>query len=443
MATSPAQPTTSRIQRGINYGLLALIGLMPFHAFLSVWAGDLFGYQAIWQGWKEVLIVVLLAAAAYQVARDKRLQTRLRTPVIYLSVAFAAIAAITTLIFQPELKAALYGGKTDIEFLVAFAIAFATSGRDLRIPATKVLLISSGLVIAFGVLQVVALPKDFLTQFGYGPTTIEPYLGVDPAVESVRILSTLGGPNQLGSFLILPICLVAALMFKRPRWWHPVFLVAGIYVEWHTYSRAALLGLALALGIIVLMSIPRIWRAPLLLLATIILAGGIQYVVSEAGNRDSKLQYYVFHGNHQINAGVASSTAQHASASEEGLDEAKEHPFGKGLGTAGPASYESSAPQIPENYHLQLAIEAGALGLVAFLGVCVALVGRLAKLLPESPAAIGLIGGMIGITTVNFFLHGWADSSTALVYWTYGGIIAAASYGVVSVGTPGKGKAIA
>lgn len=409
----------------IRYGLIALVALMPFHAFGSVWLGSLFGHQAAWQSWKELLIVVMAVAAAVIVWREPARRQRLHNHLVYLAGGFTLVSLIVTAINQPHFTPALYGLKTDVEFLVVFVLALLVADRRLVARLWQVAIATTGAVIGFGLLQIYLLPKDWLAHFGYGAATIQPYFMVDPAIQSVRILSTLGGPNQLGSFLILPLCLVTWQLLHRPRWWQGLYLAAGLIVEWHTYSRSALIGLAVAFLILGLLRTTRRWRLPVLLGATILAAIAINLITTDAGSQQN-LQYYLFHETTH-STGIQASTDQHAAAYQQGMQIAGSHLLGTGLGTAGPASFHSTHPFIPEDYYLQLAIETGVLGLAIF-GVLEVLLGlELWRHGATTPGAAAAVAALVGVSVVNLVLHGWADSSTALVFWSFAGAVIGAT----------------
>jgi hypothetical protein len=392
---------------------------MPFHAFLSVWLGHLFGHQAAWQSWKELLLGMMVGLAVVAGRRQPTLRQRLRHPAVYLAAAFTGISLIVTAISRPPFTTALYGLKTDVEFLVAFGLALMVADRALVTTLRRIVVVASGVVIGFGLLQIYVLPANWLVHFGYGPATIQPYLLVDPAVRSIRILSTLGGPNQLGSFLILPLCLVAWALLRRPRLWQAIYLLAGMVVVWHTFSRSAVIGLAVAFLIIALMRVTRHWRLPLALAATILLAIVTSLLTTDAGTYQN-LQYYLFHQTAR-STGIAASTTEHSQAYQQGLRVAAAHLLGTGLGTAGPASLHSSHPFIPEDYYLQLSIETGVAGLLAFTAFEVVVGIELWRRGTTEPAAGAAVAALAGIAVINLVLHGWADSSTALVFWSLTG----------------------
>lgn len=416
--------------------LLLLVALMPFHAFFSVWIGSLFGHQAAWQAWKELVTLIVVAVAVWLVATEPKVRLRLREPAVLLGLVFGLCSLMVTLFTHPNLKATLLGVKTDLEFVGLFVGAIIIAGRSLKLKLTKAIIISSGAVIGFGLLQIFWLPKDFLSQFGYGAATIQPYLTVDPAIAAVRIVATLGGPNQLGSWLILPLSLVFALLLKRPRWWHPLFLGGGLVVMWGTYSRSAWLGLAVALTVVAIMSLRRRLRLPALLAATLVAALGLNLLINASGST-RQVQYYLFHAT-TTDTGILASTDQHSQALHSGVEYIKAQPLGHGLGSAGPASFYAQQPFIPESYYLQIGIEAGLLGLGLFLIFELMVALRLGQLSGLSPAAAASLGAMAGIAVINFFLHGWADSSTAIIYWVYAGAVIGASYSISGPSTKPK-----
>lgn len=413
--------STTTAERAIAAGLIALVAIMPFHAFLSVWLGDLFGAQALWQSWKEVLLIALTACAGWLLYSQPATRKLLKQPFNVAVIVFTAIGLIVTAFAQPEPLPALFGIKINYEFLIAALLGMLVASANLVRRLSMLTLATSALVSVIAVLQVHVLPRNFMERFGYGPDTVLPFMMIDPVLDTIRVPSTLGGPNQLGSFLILPLALVLALALRRPRWWHPALIMllsAGI---WHSHSRAAWLGSAVAVAVVVALRVRRSWRLPLILGAVASGALVLQLIIMNAGSLGN-LQYYIFHGS-VADTGNPSSSQQHDAAIRAGLDRIEQAPLGTGLGTAGPASYQASdGGFIPESYHLQIAIEAGIAGLLAFIAVQLAAASLLIKRLP-SPAAAAALAALAGISVVNLFLHGWADSSTALVYWTFAGAI--------------------
>src|SRR5881296_1310463 len=91
------------LEKWIRRGLLVLVAVMPFHAFLSVWLGHIAGHQALWQSWKELLLVILTALSAILVWRKPSRLRRFQNLFSYSLAAFSILAVLTTIIFHPPL----------------------------------------------------------------------------------------------------------------------------------------------------------------------------------------------------------------------------------------------------------------------------------------------------------------------------------------------------
>jgi O-antigen ligase len=85
---------------------------------------------------------------------------------------------------------------------------------------------------------------------------------------------------------------------------------------------------------------------------------------------------------------------------------------------AGPASFynQNGGPKVPENYFVQLAQELGFIGAALFIGITCMIAYQLWRR-RQQPMAQVLLASLVGITVVNFFLHGWADDPTSMTWW--------------------------
>jgi O-antigen ligase len=113
------------------------------------------------------------------------------------------------------------------------------------------------------------------------------------------------------------------------------------------------------------------------------------------------------------------SNSDHLAAVKRSLASVAANPLGYGPGTAGPASLRDRLQTgfIGENYYLQLAIEVGVIGLVIFLGI-IGIVGwQLWRAGAQNDVALALAASLAGISIINLFLHGWSDSTIALMWW--------------------------
>jgi len=401
------------IKRGIQAGLLALVAIMPFHAFLSVWLGSITHQQAIIQVWKEALLLVLTILGLVLAWRDPEVRDRLRTWPAYLAGLFAVVAMVVTALTRPSFTAMVFGAKTDLEFLVAFVLAIMVATSKFMRQATWAILIPSIVVVGFGLLQISVLPPNFLTHFGYGVHTIRPYEILDSIDKNLRFPSTLGGPNQLGTYLVLPMGLAVLMALRRRRWWWILPALGGVIVLIHTYSRAAWLGVIVAGIVLALGLIPkrlRLWASGIIAALCLVTATLADYLVK----RGSQLQYYLLHTN-------THSDEQHLASLKLGFTQSLARPLGHGLGAAGPAFFYTGQGPVIENYYLQIAYETGWAGLIVFVLLLASAARELAHRAFHNDLAAATLAALVGISVTSLFLPAWTDSSTALIVWTAAG----------------------
>ncbi|HEX9594683.1 MAG TPA: O-antigen ligase family protein [Candidatus Saccharimonadales bacterium] len=406
---------------------ILIILLLPFHGFLSVWLSSIFGSYLAWRSWKEALVILMLIAGTWWLARhDKALFAKLaRRRVNQLIAAYVLLHLLLSAVSGINLEAILYAIVYNLRFLGIFLAAqilghyYKRSTSSVR-TLNKLVLIPAGIVISFALLQATVLPNDFLSHFGYGTETIEPYVTIDAKDEWVRAQSTLRGPNQLGQYLILPLILMSTLWLAKPAGKLAGGILAGGLAMAASYSRSAWLGLAAALG--ALLSADKSWRkwkrqiiAGLAVLAMII-AG---LAASFAGSDSFKL--IVFHDDQAV-GDIADSNTIRVNATRRSLDAIAANPLGHGPGYAGPASFHNDLDtKINENYYLQIALEVGVAGLLVFLSlnwlVATSLWRQRQELWPRV-----LFASFIGLFLINFFLPAWANDEIGLMWWGLAGL---------------------
>lgn len=404
------------------YGfMLALVLVMPLHAFIVVSLGHLVGHQSLWQVWKEAgLVAATLAAGLIVLSDAQKRRYVLLQPTFWLVVSFTLYALAVSAIYQPvSLYHFLLGAKTTLGFLILFVVMQATRFSPARWQSLlKALLGISTAIGIFTIAQVYFLPADFLTRFGYGASTIPPFHLVDPALSTIRVIATLSGPNQLGSFMIIPLVLSFWLVLRK-RWIAILPLLLSAFALWHSYSRSAWIGAAAGLFVVLIFRLKGAWRlVPLVIFALALISA--QQIRTQTSGRTGNLRYYVYHGE-IVDGKPNGSDQQRLSSAERGVLEIKQQPQGHGLGTAGPASQNTAVAIITENTYLQIGIEAGIPGLLVFIAIVVAVIVGLLRRQPLIDEAPALAAILIGLSLTNLFLHTWSDSATALVFWGLAG----------------------
>ena len=394
-----------------------IIALVPFHASLTVWLSSLLGHYTALRLWKEALLVVIAVAVFFLLLTDHKIRSHTLTRrLIWLVVAYGGLQALAGLyslhLGQVTPKAMAYGLLVNLRFLAFFLLVWAIALRTSRLQSNwqRLVLWPAVVVIVFGLLQIVILPADWLRHVGYGVMTIAPFETVNNNRDFVRIASTLRGPNPLGAYLVVALSATLVVLLRAPKKWRLAALLAGgLIVLGFSFSRSAALGTIASLLIVVTISARADQAKKLLSIAgvslTLLIILGAVIV-----HKNSGLENVVLHT--QTKSAVAtSSNGGHLKSLGQASSDVVHEPFGRGPGTAGPASvYNRGQARIAENYFLQLGQEIGVWGLSLFVLINVG-VGYLLWLRRADRLALTLFASLIGLTIVNLLSHAWADDT--------------------------------
>jgi len=406
-----------------------IITIVPFHAFLTVWLGNLIGHYILLRLWKEILLVILVAGVGYLFVKVPKMRWDLMSYKLpWLIGAYTLVqlllGIIAVLSHQVSPKALGYGWIVNLRFLIFFLAVWALTPHIL--PSMKMwrkwVMGPLIVVVLIGLLQYFVLPYDILKHVGYSQATIYPYETINHNIHNIRIMSTLRGANPLGAYLVVALSLVAALWYKHKKsWQYALLMAAGLLTLFLTFSRSAWIGLAVSLAVIMWAGF-KTERTKRLALA----GAGVGVIVA-AGllgglHHNTAVQDALFHTDEHSKIAV-SSNENHASALRSGLMDMLHQPFGRGPGTAGPASpYNTHHPvRIAENYFIQIGQETGWIGLLLFLAINV-VVGRALWRRRNQTLALGLFASLIGISIVNLLSHAWADDTLAYLWWGLAGM---------------------
>ena len=411
----------------MTIGIVAIICLMPFHAFLTVWGASLVGHYMALRLWKEVLLVLLLAGVLLAIRRDPQLRWRLISYKLHwLLAGYLVVQLLWGIIalaaHSVTMKALAYGWVVNLRFLAFFVVTWTAAAYAPRLVHRwpRWLIWPLAVVIGVGLLQYFVLPYDFLRHFGYNDRTIFPYATINHDIHHLRILSTLRGPNPLGAYLLVGLSLVVALWFKQRRWLYVALIVGGLATLYLSFSRGAWIGFVVSLAIIVWFSLTN-RRARLMLGAVavgIVLVAG---VLTAALWHNTGFQNAVFHTSDKSTIKISSNDG-HESALRSGLHDIIKQPFGRGPGSAGPASvYNDGRGRIAENYFVQIAQETGWIGLLLFIAINL-VVGRALWRRRHQTLALGLLASLVGLTIVNLLSHAWTDDTLAYLWWGLAGL---------------------
>lgn len=420
-----------KVARWASYILAAVLVLLPFHAFLTVAISGALGHYDVLRLWKEVVFLVLAVPATIIICKTPKLWRQLRGGwLFWCMLAYVVIhVGLGMIAFskgQVNEYALVYAWVINLRLMLIFIIGLALASISpwLRMHWRRILLWPAGIVVAFGLLQFTVLPADFLQHFGYGTDTITAYTTVDQKQDYVRIQSTLRGPNPLGAYLVLIIGAVVAMLIKEKRQgWQLAgvsLLSASLIVLVATYSRSAYIGAAIAALIAVVLVLhgrrARRWLATGLAVSVVVVSG-----LAVSLRENDRFENIFFHTDEHSQSASSSNESRWA-AMERGFKQVVREPFGRGPGTAGPASEHNLRPgRVAENYYIQIAQETGWLGLALFLAIVI-LIGRglwqrRDELLPRV-----LLATLAGISVINLMQHTWADDTLGLIWWGLAGI---------------------
>lgn len=438
------------LQRVREWLSLILIVLLPFHAFgvtvlTKLMAGPGQAPLPSVAIWKEVLLgMVLLIACVEVVTKRKAWNMDLLDGLVFFLIGLAIYVSG----FQPDLSFSRFalGVKYDFLPLIAFVllrrVVWSAWWKDV---ACRAILLAGGIVSVYGILSLL-LPDSFFYWLGYSDLH-SLYVADKPlaAFQQIggsslhRIQSTFSGPNQFGIWLLIPIAISVTLSSSKSRhvsWFDGLTMTLFLVALFLTFSRAAWIG---AFVIIVMATYPFV----------------------KAHMTRGRLLGSVFIFGALVFAAVAlfptallriSSTRGHIERPIEALQTMVAHPFGLGLGSAGPATNRTSdtcvmlrpeddpswakdrtdlcvflgdrqvqpvdracdCPFLPENWYLQIGVELGWLGFALY----VALIFLVLRQLPVIGYRLsGIFYAFLAVSIAGLFLHSWEDAAIAYGLW--------------------------
>ena len=415
----------------------AVLCLVPFHGFITVWASTLVGHYTALRVWDDALLLLVFAIACVWLARDRKLW-RWFTHSLLVRLIFAycvltlLLGAVSFLKGEVTGKALAYGLLVNLRYLVWFLVVLlvARRGAFLHRNWKSLLLYPAAAVAVFAVLQYTVLPHDFLAHFGYNAATnIAPIETINHNANYIRVQSFTRGANPLGAYLVVVLAALSALQpWGRRRWLDVVCGAWTLLALYATGSRSAWIGAALAVGAITWLRM----RSPRMRLifggvamAAIVLGTGAFLLLKN----DVNVQNEVLHT--QANSAVATtSNGAHVSAMRRGLSDVVHQPLGDGPGTAGPASVYNTGhgARIAENYYIQIAQETGWIGLFLLLAIFVLVALELYEKAIESQLALALLASFAGLAFVALLSHSWTDDTLSFLWWGFAGIALAKSH---------------
>lgn len=421
--------------------LVIFFAYISIHPFVAAIVGSSTGSFAPIKIWKDILVaLVAVGVITYGVAKEGVRKKLLEDRLIWFAVLYSLLTLAVFITTQSyENKAGFAGLIFNLRFIALFLIVrilmygASKPGEKLayiRSFLSKWVVVIATAVALFGIAQALILPSDFMTHFGYnGVTTISPVSTVDDNMDVRRAFSTLNDANEFGAYLIIPIVLSLERLIRTRKWQYlasALIMVIGLYLS---HSRGAFIGLIVALAIFCIPYIRnRLNRKTIALGITGLIATFTVILFTATVYPPARLA--IFHSSPKDGSLIEGSTLDHFVATKDGVKDVITHPFGRGVGEAGPASFYDTSDKksrIAENYYVQIAQEVGLLGAVLFIATIV--VGLRQVLSTKNIAySWSFFAGFIGVSVVAVFLHTWASDSVSYIAWGLLGIFLPLSF---------------
>lgn len=404
--------------------LLIILGFIVLHAPITVYISSQWPHIAdVAKAWKELLMVLATVVIAVLCTRQRAWGWIVRDKLLLLMAGYIVLHFAVVLVLHMPLKATVAGLMIDLRYVAYFMLVYILVRMYPVYKASfvKVGLCGAIIVVGFAVMQL-ALPNDFLARFGYGDSTIQPYMTIDKNPDFIRHNSTLRGPNPLGAYAV--IVLTAVLAYGLYKWgklrskWAQVALVAlgaaSIVALVISYSRSAWLGMAVA-ALLVVVVCCRKWLTP----KRIGLLGAGAVIVMGVGlfaARDTYFMHNVILHDNPTTGAETTSNDGHAASLKDGFEESVSKPLGAGVGSTGSASLYTNNPLIVENQFLFTAHEVGWPGVAMFTGILLIVLLRLWRK-RKNWLPLGLFASGIGLLVIGMLLPVWVDDTVSIVWW--------------------------
>lgn len=426
------------------WGLIFLVALIPFHAFLitsgTFWLG--LGKSQIISYWKEFILVILLLRILYDLFRSRQFPFKIIWADRLVVVLFV-ISLISIIYGTKNLAQAGWGIRYDFEMFLVYGLARAIIKELKQVKQLFYVLLGSGVMVAiFGIIQALFLPPDFLARCcGYSyvfdwsfakPLQASQVIpGKTPgSIGSYRIVSTLAGPNQLGIYLsVLVLLVTSAFATFKVRKERIVLAILGLIFLipiYFTYSRSAWLALIAGLVTLAIFTLTKKYLVWFLSIIGILIIGAILLLIF---GRDLLFTQNVFLR--------VSTSGDHFGRIKESLVTFLKHPFGLGVGKAGLVSmrFPKNGILINESWHLQILTELGFLGFLVYVGIIVDFfrniyhgiknkidkmhygLYRSAKTGLEKTVLLAGFTILVAVIVHGFFLHTWTDITLVVIVW--------------------------
>lgn len=414
----------------LKFYLLVLV-YVPFHIFLSQWIGSLIGGLNFWKVAKDILVILLfLSTTIAVIAKNKQKEWLKFKNLIMLVVAYGFLHIVIFLLNQKTslsvaILAAVYNNRFFWLLLSGINLSIIMNKPKIKKDTLlKIILIVSTVVCFLGLLQWF-LPKDILSNFGYSVELgVKPNFFINENPNYPRVFSTLRDPNSLGAYLIVPILLITQLLIKaKKKLIFAGLLMMHLLVLLLSFSRASWGGLLVALACLVVLNHKP--QAKNILKKYWVLLGIILISISVLTFNVSQTPVFrslILKADDTNSEHEPDSDELHLKFVKNGVADITKNPFGDGPGTAGIVSIQNkNGGRLTENYYIQIALEAGVIGLMLFLSIWILVTKKIFQQ-SQDILSITLLCTAAGYAAMALVMHLWTNEAVAYTWWGLAGL---------------------
>ena len=422
-----------------RFPLLAVLLLIPFHTMLvaHILPARLDVPPMALALWKESLLLLTLCCGTMVTLAHRRVPafTGVDTSVL----AFVAYALLS-LPFSPSPLAALYGIRNYSEAFIALLLAsrFAQLGEQGIWRLSRLLLAVAFFISVWAIFQSTYLGPAFLLANGYAQDGRLPtaFTGDFPFQ---RAVGTFESPNVFALYLttiLLVVNTVGKAQGARGIIWDAAQVTLGAALL-ATASRSAALGLGVGLAARRLISPePRGYGRPHARLLLLVGASALLLVVAASSSYVAVLPKHLYRTFTLDDP----SAAARVTSLRDSLNVLREHPFGVGIGQAGPRAVTYTGRLLnAESSYLIVALDMGIFGLAAYLSIWITIAAALRQayagclrlgLRTRAEFCRGAFAAVCGAATACLFLPLNVEVEVMLVVCLIAGAALAAAHDV-------------
>lgn len=400
--------TNQAYNKFIHRVLGIMVVLMPFYGLIislgRYYIIDSSGLNIV----KDIVLFLLLVLALvvnYQRIKFdlKSIKNSYLSQIVLLTAGYILIGLVISYINHLDFKTIAYGLRYSLLPVGVFLIARLS---DYRLNL-KMIIYPGALVGLLAICQFLT-PESWLKLLGYG-NLIGINQPIGPGLDFYRAFSSLGGPNQLAAYLILPISIL--LYSGKKHFGNNIYylilstMIIGLMLS---FSRSGMIAMVL----IVLVRFSSSWNMKSWLrlgvcMVLVTIGLGILLIYSDTG-----VESWLLHG--KFDGRLVGSDSVRINHLKESIQAITDKPLGYGLGTAGASAYQLKSGFVPENSFLQEMIQVGILGAILIFWVYF----RIFEYAYHQRGRI-IIGLALGYLVINSLLHGFSDASLAVVLFAY------------------------